>query len=358
MKKWILKITAFCLLFALLFTAVQNVLHYRWYSNPDYYTRSIDLSRQAPNSVDVLTFGTSEMIMGFIPMAAYEETGITAYNFGTNFKSSITTYYQLLYALKYQTPKAVVCDFSSLFTEPLPGENDAIYRQIVDTMPDAWLKTRLVADVCRLDPEQSFLEWRFPLLVYHSLWEDMTFTELIQSLQWDYRYKDYYQPFCKGAMLGENVHNTEMRSQDVTAELWNPGEYDCQWSPLAVEYYDRIVKLCQEKGIQVVALCFPSVTNADRDSARWESLKAYLDSRDISCLNYASFDQYQALGMDLERDYFDNSHLNKVGADRFTRAVARDLTQLCDLPDRRQDAAVSASWNALTEDYQAYYQEQ
>lgn len=157
-------------------------------------------------------------------------------------------------------------------------------------------------------------------------------------------------------MLSKRVHNSEMRSQDVTPELWNPGEYNCQWNPLAVEYYDHIVKQCQDKGIQVVALCFPSVTNADRDSARWESLKAYLDSRGVACLNYASFEQYQALGMDLERDCFDNSHLNVIGADRFTKAVARDLTKLCGLPDRRQDAAVSPQWDALINDYQTYYQ--
>lgn len=356
MKKRIIKATVFCLLFMLLFAMVQNVLHYRWHSDPDYYSRNIDLARQPKDSVDLLAFGTSEMNMGFIPMAAYEEAGITAYNFGTSYKSSITTYYQLLYALKHQRPKVVVCDFSCLFTEPLPGQNGAIYCQVVDTFPDLWLKTRLVADICWIDREQKFLEWMFPLFIYHSLWESMSLEEFIQALPWDYTYLDTYPAFCKGSQMGENVHHSDMKNADVVPSLWNPGDYNCEWAPLAVEYYDRIINLCHKNGIQVVALCFPSVTNAARDSARWENLKAYLDSRNVAYLNYASYEQYQALGMDLERDYFDNSHLNLTGADRFTRTVSRELSQLCSLPDRRQDSAVCTAWNAQLEEYRQYYQ--
>ena len=148
MKKYIIRIVAFALLFCLCFAAAQSVLHYRWSVEDDLYTKNILYSRASDNSIDILTIGTSELYDGYTPIVGYEESEVTGFNFGMAYRSAMTAYYQLLYALEYQTPSVVVCDFSCLFDDMLPSEAEPVHRKVVECMPDKKLKEQLIREIC------------------------------------------------------------------------------------------------------------------------------------------------------------------------------------------------------------------
>ena len=67
MKKYLIRAAVFLLLFALCFSGAQSILHYRWSGNENLYTRNIRYSQAAPDSIDVLCLGTSELYAAYDP---------------------------------------------------------------------------------------------------------------------------------------------------------------------------------------------------------------------------------------------------------------------------------------------------
>ena len=189
--KRIIKAVSFVVAFVILFSATQSVLHYRWTKDEDLYTRNLDYKNQPKGSIDVLYFGTSEMYAGVDPIVTYESEGITGYNFAVTNTSAVTTYFQLRYALKYQTPKVVACDFSALYSDWLPSEVEQLYRKVYETMPDQDIKDQLLNDVLMLDDNQDYWSWKFPLLRYHSMWNELSFSNFLPDYTFDHEYKLY-----------------------------------------------------------------------------------------------------------------------------------------------------------------------
>ena len=344
MKIWIkriVKAVSFLLIFAIVFSACQFVLHYRWAGDEDIYTRNTDFERQPENSLDVLYFGTSEIYAGVSPIITYASEGITGYNFAVSYKSAITAYYQLLYALKHQTPKIVVCDFDSLFEDELPSQdNEALYRKIYETMPDKTIRRQLLSDILRYDRSQDYLSWRFPLLRYHSIWSDLKKENFEPDDQIDPDYKSYE----KGALLNSKAFIGE--GYDVTPDLWRSEGKDLKLSDVSVTFYDRFIEACKEKGIKVVAVITPKIAHAARITNRWPLMKEYLDSRGVDYLLYNSFEQVERMQLSFEEHYYDTGHLNTIGALVFSETLAADLKERYGLASRKEDPTVAAEWDA------------
>lgn len=352
MKKYIIRVVAFALLFCLCFGAAQSVLHHRWGMDSDVlYTRNILYSQIPAGTIDVLAIGTSELYDGFSPIVAYEEEGFTGYNFAVTFRSALTEYYQLQYILKYQTPSVLLCDFSSLYQDMLPSDAEPVHRKVVACMPDKHLKEQLIREICQVDKSQSYLSWEFPLLRYHSMWSQLTDVEFSRDL----RVKPGYSSYRKGDGMvadGEGVglvggEDRTGHLETITPELWDCGDIEPHTlSEYSIGYYDKIIDLCREKGIAVVAVEMPSPGFAGRSASRLETTMAFLSSRGIPFLNYCTYEQIQRMGLNIEDHYCDDTHLNLAGAAIVTKVLAQDLKALVDLPDHRGDPSFYDEWEA------------
>lgn len=350
MKKYIIRVVAFVLLFCLCFAAAQSVLHYRWSVEDDLYTKNILYSRASDNSIDILTIGTSELYDGYTPIVGYEESGVTGFNFGMAYRSAMTAYYQLLYALEYQTPSVVVCDFSCLFDDMLPSEAEPVHRKVVECMPDKKLKEQLIREICAVDKSQSYLSWEFPLLRYHSRWNELTDADFSR----DYLVNADYPSYQKGAGMTDIPRAGSLSA--IVPELWNcAGAEPEPMSQYSIHYYDLIIEACKERGIPVVAVFMPSISHAFHSAVRWDATKAYLDSRGVPCLNYCTYEQVQRLGLNLDDHYCDDSHLNVAGSVIFTKAFIHDLQEILPLPDHRGDAHYQSEWDVPLAQFREKY---
>lgn len=345
MKKYIIRFLTFIVIFVILFMAVQDVLHYRWSKDEDLYTRNIDYKNQPENSIDVLCFGTSEVFAGYAPIVTYAEEGITGYNFAVSRRSAVTNYYQLLFALKYQNPKIVMCDFTSLYDDQLPGNVESLYRKVVDTMPDKDIKEALIKEICLLDDEQSYLSWEYPLLRYHSMWNELS--EI--NFTGDYKFDDTYMPYKKGALLYNIGYAAKEGIVEINPDLWNYENEETEFSDISVKYYDMFIEECKSRGIQVLALIPPKINSASRYAARWNAMKAYFDSRGVDYLNYDTYEQIVRLGVVLEDDYYNAAHLNLYGSVKFSKVLAHDLKEKYILEDKREDDRISEMWDSSWE---------
>jgi len=339
--KRFISIVVFCLLFVILFLSIQEVLHYRWSGNEDVYTRNLNYAAQHKDSIDVLYFGTSEVYAGVAPIVTYKESGITGYNFAISYRSAVTVYYQLKYALKYQAPKVVMCDFSSLYESQLPSDVEQLYRKVVDTMPDKAIKNELIADICQLDKNQSYLSWKYPILRYHSMWNELS----EENFEKDYVYDSEYKSYSKGALLNNVGFNLTQEPFEITSDLWNYENEETEFSEISVKYYDMFIEECQKRGIRVVALLLPKLNEAALYAARWNAMKDYFDSRGVDYLNYNTYEQVKRLGVTLEDDYYDVGHFNFYGSIKFSKILASDLKAKYSFDDRRMDESINKDWD-------------
>lgn len=349
MKKFATKIIVFLVFFSVLFALLQTVLHYHW--PEDTYTRYIDYTHNPKDSIDVFVFGTSEMYSAFSPVTTYLEEGITAYNFSLQNRSAMTTYYQLMYALKYQTPKAVVCDFVCLFDNMLPSESETIYRRFVDTMPDYGIKSQMISEICRVDESESPISWYLPMLRYHSMWNELT----PEDFKKDNVFDNNYSPMKKGCNLAYAPFDGE--PYDITPDLWVSTDAPAPLGEFSVSYYDKIIDECNKRGIKVICMLTPKVCDAAVYAVNVPTMQQYFDSKGVQFINYCDYEKINEMGLSMYTDYSDSAHLNAVGAVKFSKYMAHDLKKMCDFPDRRLDENVSPAWNAAGVELAEYIEE-
>ena len=350
------KLISFILLFSIVFVGLQRIIHYRWCKNEDLYSRYWDYEKNNVGMIDVVAIGTSELYAAYDPIITYHERGITGYNLAISYKSAITQYYQTIYALKNQSPKIVICDFSSLFEDSLPDNNEQIYRKVVDTMPDSKIKQQLIWDIVSIGEGQSILFWECPMLRYHSMWNELNESNFDK----DYIMSNTYNSFSKGALLrkkeyDKTYYSPELESKDITDTLWHFEESNEQFSDISVMYYDKLIAACKKAGAKVIAVIPPKLNQASLFASRWEQEKNYFESRGIEYLNYNTYEQYKRIGLVLEEDYYNAAHLNVFGSIKFSKVLAEDIDSLYKLEDKRAQSQIASMWDEEYKEFEKEY---
>lgn len=344
-KSLIIRTIAFVLIFCVLFLVVQSVLHHRWLHSNNLYERLTDYEAATDEDVDVIAFGTSEVLASFLPIEMYREAGITGCNMAISWKSAVTQYYQLKYVLKKHTPKVVMCDFSCLYSDCLPADNLNVYSKVIDTMPDREIKEELIREVIHLDNEQDYFVLKYPLFRYHNMWTDLK----AENFEKERYYNEKYKSYRNGAQLNDETFTGGLI--EVNEDLWNSDGEVNEFSQISIEYYDKFIKECQDRGIKVVAYIPPKLNYASRDTRNLANKMEYFNSRNVECLNYNNYDSFLRADLDLEIDYFDIEHLNAPGAVKLSRLIAKDLKEILELEDRRNDSKVSEKWNGYWDEF-------
>lgn len=351
MKKCVKVIVFFALLLAMLM-GLSFVFHHRWTGGDDVYSLNMSYKEEPENSIDVLYFGTSEISNSVFPTAMYDETGITGINFAVNHKSAITAYYQLEYALKYQKPKVVCCDFQSLFSGRLPSrttEDETLYMKIYDTMPDLDIRLKLLAAMRKEDENVSVASYLFPVMRYHSMWSELT----AENFQSDAESRKDYKEYMNGCdLLTELKYKDERRPDivDIVPEMWTGTGLDENLSKVSMRWYDKFIDLCKENDITVAALFPPKIRDASIKMDRWDKIYGYLSERGVEIIDYNTYEEVSRLGLELHKDYKDSAHLNYKGALTFSRDLAHVLAEKYGLEDHRGQEGFE-KWDGYWEEF-------
>ena len=117
-------------------------------------------------------------------------------------------------------------------------------------------------------------------------------------------------------------------------------------------YYERVLALCEQRGIEVMAIT-PPTAKTGGDIVIWKANQAFCDEHGITYLNYNLPEMRSEIGLDPRTDYYDSGHLNALGSVKLSNSLAKRLSQEFGLPDRRQDERYN-QWNV---DYQQYWQD-
>jgi hypothetical protein len=271
---------------------------------------------------DVVFIGDCEVYETFSPIALWEKYGITSFIRGSAQQLLWQSYYLLEDTLRTEKPKVVVLGVIAMkYDEP---QKEAYNRMTLDGM--RWSASKVGAIRASMLPSESFVDYVFPLLRYHSRWSSLTAADVKYLFQ-----------------APRQFHNGYYMRVDVKPATTIPvGKKlpDYRFGANAYAYLDRIVALCQDNGIELVLNKAPVIY--PYWYPEWdEQMVDYAAAHGIKYFNFLA--EMDAIGIDLSTDTYDAGlHLNLAGVEKLSDRLGAILSTECGVPDRRSDPALAA----------------
>lgn len=287
---------------------------------------------------DVIFIGDCEVYENFSPQILWDDFGICSYIRGSAQQLIWQSYYILEDTLRYEIPKVVIYNVQSMqFDKP---EKEAYNRMTLDGME--WSPAKIKAISASMTERESFLDYLFPILRYHSRWSD------IASEDFEYMF-DTPRVSHNGYYMRVDTKPAENIPDGKALADYNFGEID-------YEYLDRMVKLCKVNNIDLILVKAPSLYPYWYD--QWEEqIEAYAEENNLLYINFLELTE--ETGLDFDTDTYDGGlHMNLSGAEKITEYLGTVLTEKTQLQDRRSEKELASRWAEKQRWYDADREEQ
>ena len=280
------------------------------------------------NSVEVIFMGSSHGAAAFIPQELYNNYSITSYNLSSEQQNLLLSYYWLREALKYQTPKVVILDTFMLHPyepeEALNGAESCV-RKALDYMRWGREKVQAINDVCKYDKTQDRWSFYFTNIRFHARWTTLVEDDFtMKDLSVHYELKGY-EPFLSS-------WETDPGFESFTEDLSVEGQ---DMVPLMEEYLEKIVDLCEVKGIDLILVKTPT---AEQNLEKHNATLQFARDHDIAFIDFNEQYYCRDLRFDFQNDmtFNDGQHMNLNGARKITDYLGRVLVSQYQLGNHEQ----------------------
>ena len=340
-KKNLLRFLGFSVIFASLFVLLGEAYTF----HGDEAEKLRQFYNEPKDSIDVLLFGSSDILAAVVPPVLWGEAGVVSYNLGKELNFCFMQYFWLVEALRYQSPSLVILNGRYVYMQD--GNIDA-YEQFVwqtlDPMRMSRHKLESIRDVAARGKKQALLYYLFPLLRYHNR----------DGLQMsDFHFAGAKQ---RHPLMGGLYHNDRYME---SMPLERPGGFDdedrCVDVARNTEYLTKMVALCKERGIDVLLLAAPTYC----DWWAWspgahQAMQDYADEHGIGLLDFNTLELQHAISWDDGIDFYNEDHTSIGGGTKITRYLAQYIAQRYAIPDRRA-GGYDLFYDVALENYREMY---
>lgn len=324
--KTVLSVAAVLLVFAVLLGLVQNLLR------PKYMTDLVEGSMlsqyyRESGGHDVIFIGDCEVYANISPMEMYRTAGIKAYVRGSSQQLIWQSYHVLEETLRYETPKAVVYNVNAMrHGAPV---SEAYNRLTLDNM--RWSREKVDMILASMTEEEDFLSYVFPILRYHSRFDELTGEDI------EYLFKVKNNTW-NGYLVNKNIN--PVGTLPTKRPLAN-----YQFAPICYDYLEKMTALCKEKGVELILIKAPSLYPYWYEEYDAQ-ITAFAEENELSYYDFT--DCIDEIGLDFQVDTYDAGlHLNHTGAVKLSKYFARILAERHEIPNHSGDSA----YDALLEEY-------
>lgn len=314
----------FVLVFCVLFVWVSYLLrsdHYDRRSIASFYAEPKD-------SLDVVYIGGSSCLAYWAPMEAWHAFGFTSYDFGASSIPPQTVQYCVIEALKTQNPEVVVIDLRPFEYGSEKDENGEVFmyrepniRLISDGFKYSWNRFKLIQN--SVPRGTSTLPYHFDIAKYHTNVE-----ALGDGSYW--RYSTYRQgTFRKGFRTTERFKPIEREDYSTLAEKM-------PLAPTQQALLEELLDYVEKQQLQVLFVVPPYAMEKEHQM-KFNTMREMIEARGHGYLNWN--EHFEETGLDVDADYYDPSHVNVFGAEKYTLAFGEYLVANYGLQDKRGQEA-------------------
>lgn len=271
--------------------------------------------QEETNSIDVVFYGASEVFTGYSPGLAYGEYGFTSYPYSADANNITFLSSQIKETLNYQTPKCLVIETGGIrdtFGQELNEEQLAVLRQFTDVMPLSQNKIDIINRFVKKDK----LSYYVPSFAHCGKSEN--FENTLTS------FSQYFRGFTY--LKGIISTNSKQEYEEII-----DANHDLKTMDLSNEAYsfiDDLLDYCETLDCKVIFVRFPHrVTNDDEHDKlkQHNEIGRVITERGFDFINLDH--AINEIGLDLEKDFYSDSHLNAHGQIKNTRYLCKLLSE-------------------------------
>ena len=337
--KFFCKTVLFLLLLGLILYPVQKVLARKSLSGAwDMTNKIAGFYNEEEDQFEVMFFGPSHAYAAFSPLVIWEETGVKSYVFATQQQPLWATYTYIKEALKTQSPALIVLECRMAFGDKeyyIEGDDKGVSYSYMDDLPLSWEKVQLAGQSAP-DAESRF-GLLFNFMMYHSRWKELSRNDLTFRRS---QVRDPYKGFVMLSPQGTPQPRPDVESVTETAPLLEKNQ----------NWLEEIIRLCQNRGIELWIVKAPSNLEPE-EKPLLNTVRATAEQYGVPFHDFN--EDYSAIGL-TEDMFYDAHHLDALGATRFSRYFAGELSAAC--PNLQTDPGDPA-WTADLEAYCAALEE-
>lgn len=345
LKGKLLRVLSFFVVGILLFCLLQELLNPDWnYPNSEdnlsYSYEGFFSSKR--DSYDVLFLGTSHMLYGISPMEIYKQNNIVSYNLATSGQPMDATYAALEAAFETQSPKVVVLDASSLFTDEA-HELDSMWRFVMDSIPFGISKIKYAHIYGKFFASQTesfdMNEYTqrvasafLPIIEYHDRYDELNSNDFFDEPGVENYYTAGYflQSFHQSSGVTVEKMNETLGENEENAVVYRHN----------VEVLLQIKELCHKHHASFLLTKIPAIHEVKWYTGAWTKSRYEATKKVAKECNVSYFDLlYDGnLDIDIEKDYTDGGgHLNYLGAKKTSDFLGEYLDSHYELPNKEYD---------------------
>lgn len=313
------------------------------------YTRLMDFYECEENTIDVVFVGTSVTFSSFMPMEAWNNYGMAAFDYCTNVQFENALRYSIRDVLKTQNPRLIMIDVAPYLSQHYAGawedeKDQKLYISYnVDSKKYSMDRFRLLLEIISDIPSRnkldSFLYYWFDICRYH--------TNKLSIQQ--------FNNSCHSAVRGYGyLRRNEGSSIDVEKLVWDDGT-EIALGEKHEEYLMLLIDEVQRCDCDVVFYCAPILFEDCQRFQRKNYIKRILEENGQIFWDFTT--NIKDLDFDYEKDFWGRDHFDSLGAEKVTELLCQKILANYDIPDRRGDKRYEAwdrdylEWIELKQEY-------
>lgn len=291
-------------------------------------------------SVDVVFVGTSVTFSAFMPMEAWKEYGIVAYDYCTNVQFENTLRYSLVDIQRTQKPKVIMLDVAPFLYEHNAGnkswdkdKRELFIKYNLDSRKYRWDRFLLVNEINK-DANGAFSDYWyyfFDITRYHSnKFTPKRIFNTEKDLLRGYRWLPHNG--------GEIFSVSKMVKDDGCMVQLNEREQ---------YYFDKLLETCKKINSNIIFYCAPIYFSEVNHFGKKNYLKDYVEQNGFKFKDFSG--DIEKIGLDYKTDFWSHDHFDSFGAEKVTKLFCEYLKNNFNIPDRRNDERFSGLYRDYEE---------
>ena len=284
-----------------------------------------------PNAcyTDVVFAGPSTAFSGIDPRVLFEQNGISSYVRANASQTMWISYYMLEDAVKVHRPELICLDVTFIKYDDDFVEEPSTHKAL-DCMRLS--RSKIECAKASMGKDEKLADYIYPLFRFHSRWKDLSIDDI--------KYAWYFKNVTKCGYIAD----TETDPADPGDLVYSRPDDDII-GPKTMGYLERIMKLCDDNGIQL--LLFKTPAHSDNWSVSLD--RQIEDKADEYGITYINFDALNDdIGLDYSLDTPDKgAHLNDNGAVKFSKYLGDYIMRTYNVSDRRGQNSYVRHWNRI-----------